>query len=172
VPLGEHPGVVAFRAHSPKLDSKLKNSLVTLHPTNWTRYAHSGNVRPMWVERWAAKCGVCGHEWLPENVEAKGDPKRCARCRTRKWNQASEVRDVSEVHAVDGRQDVSESRGQGFVRDGVVEAEREASARKLGKSGSEKPLNQPGFPVSKIEFREVAKRLKPSEVLRGWRETK
>lgn len=39
-----------------------------------------------WVSRWAAHCDAaeCGHEWLVDR-EA-GEPRRCAKCKSRKWN--------------------------------------------------------------------------------------
>ena len=37
-----------------------------------------------WVMRKTAVCDVCGHEWLPE-----GYPRRCAKCKSGKWNQAT-----------------------------------------------------------------------------------
>lgn len=39
-----------------------------------------------WVQCRAAHCDVCGHEWL-----ASGQPKQCAKCKTRAWNSAGQV---------------------------------------------------------------------------------
>src|SRR5580704_860590 len=39
-----------------------------------------------WVSKWCAKCGVCGHEWLPRDPEKYGDPKQCAKCKSWRWN--------------------------------------------------------------------------------------
>ncbi len=39
-----------------------------------------------WVMRRVAVCRECGHEWLP----LSGYPKRCAKCKSGKWNVGGE----------------------------------------------------------------------------------
>ena len=41
-----------------------------------------------WIQRWAAHCEGCGHEWLASDPEVRGDPKQCAKCKTRHWNDS------------------------------------------------------------------------------------
>jgi len=44
-----------------------------------------------WVSRWAAKCDECGKEWIPEkDPQEYGDPKQCAKCKTRRWNHGND----------------------------------------------------------------------------------
>lgn len=43
-------------------------------------------VTMSWVQCRAAHCDVCGHEWL-----ASGQPKQCAKCKTRAWNSAGQA---------------------------------------------------------------------------------
>jgi hypothetical protein len=45
-----------------------------------------------WVSKWCAKCGVCGHEWLPKDPEKYGDPKQCAKCKSWRWNDGNDER--------------------------------------------------------------------------------
>jgi hypothetical protein len=68
----------------------------------------------MWVHRWVAKCDVCGHEWLAKEPEINGDPKQCARCKSRGWN-----RGVSGAEPLLARGGVVDPIA-GLLRNGVV----------------------------------------------------
>ena len=43
----------------------------------------SGGKAMAWVTRKIPQCNRCGHEWLTENPS----PKRCARCKSAKWDR-------------------------------------------------------------------------------------
>lgn len=42
--------------------------------------------RPMIIQGSINQCDVCGHHWLSERIVI---PKRCARCKSAKWNAGS-----------------------------------------------------------------------------------
>lgn len=58
-----------------------------------------GTIGTMIKDRKVCVCEDCGHEWLPDGDAV--EVKRCARCKSRKWNAGGEGGSVNKTSEVE-----------------------------------------------------------------------
>jgi len=86
-----------------------------------------------WKSRWVAACDECGHEWIPQDTERFGDPKQCAKCKSRRWNDGNEQRGAEGGERQNyGKIGADDTRGEGDISKAHDEAAVPAKRRKAG----------------------------------------
>ena len=90
-----------------------------------------------WVAKWVAKCDLCGHEWLAKDPEKYGDPKQCARCKSRRWNGEKRQKETASVGVDRSEATIPSTRDRDFeaVADGDI-ANLRGKSREWGSKSS------------------------------------